>query len=140
MDDVKTNDTEEKKEEVADVRTPEQKVQDVLKEYDFIKFTGGVFMVNHEELKAALKPKILTMGDISARGRILAAHNGGANISSIDQETLTLNTFLATIQVGFEDLKLDLMKVRDSNLIDALYLAVKAYNSFFRTSPLGIIL
>ena len=148
MDEVKTNIVPEVKDEkdtkasdskVPDTRTPEQKLQDYIKEYSFIKFTNNRFILDHGELQDILVPKILTMGDLSARGRILSGHNGGAAVSAIDPDTLTLNSFLALIQVGFENFKLDLTKVVDSNLIDALYLAVKGYNAFFRKAPLGML-
>jgi hypothetical protein len=121
-----------------DTRTPTQKVQDILKPYTFIQFDGKQFAVNHDELKAFLIPKTMTMGDVSARGRLLAAYNGGA--SNIDPETLSVNISLATISVGFENLKIDLNGVKDVNLIDALYLAIKFHNAFFRSVPIGITL
>lgn len=133
MEDVKKE--EEKKE---DKRTPLEKVNEFVKPYDFINFDGKQFAVNHAELKAFLTPKTLTMGDLSARGRLLAAYNGGA--SNIDAETYALNSCLATVGVGFEDLKLNLNDIKDANLIDGLYFCVKAYSAFFRSVPIGITL
>jgi hypothetical protein len=130
-----TSEPEAKKE---DIRTPIEKVQDILKDFTFIKFDGKTFAVDHKELKQFLTPKILTMSDLAARGRLLASYNGG--MSNIDSETQTLNSFLATISVGFENFKFDLGKVEDADLIYALFLAVRSFQQFFRSSPLGIIL
>jgi len=129
----------ENKEKPKEELTSEQKVQDAIKEYKFIQFSGNVFIVNHDELKDTLKPKILTMGDMSARGRILNGLNGGAALGSIDAEMLALNSFMALAQIGFENFKFDVSKIVDSNLLDALYLAVKSYNTFFRAVPLGML-
>lgn len=135
MEDVKKEEVA-KEEEKKDERTPLQKVQDYLKVFDFIKFDGKTFVVSHAELTAVLTPKIFTMGDLSARGRLLAAYNGG--VSNIDAETFALNSCLATISVGFENAKFNLEAIKDANLIDALYLAAKSYNTFFRSVPIGI--
>jgi ABC-type Fe3+ transport system substrate-binding protein len=136
---VDLKDLAENKEKPKEELTAEQKVQDALKDYKFIQFSGNVFIVNHDELKDTLKPKILTMGDMSARGRILNGLNGGAALGSVDPDTLALNSFMALAQIGFENLKFDVSKIKDVNLLDALYLAVKTYNTFFRSVPLGML-
>ena len=125
--------------EVAKELTPEEKMSDALIGYaDFLKFENGILAVNHPEYKALLKPKILKMGDLVRRGNILTGLNGG--VSKPDSQSAALNACLATVQVGFENLALDLMKVTDENLLIGLYEAVTSYNGFFRKTPLSFIL
>jgi len=133
--DVPTPNLEEKKSEEVD---PATKMVLSLKEYPFLQYSNGVIVVNHDECKETLELKILKMGDIARRGTILANLNGG--VKNTDDQTAMLNGCLATVQVGFTNLKLNLLDVVDSVLILGLYTAVVNYNSFFRKTPLGIIL
>jgi hypothetical protein len=140
MEEVKT---EKKVEEVKDLNapaelTPDAKMVEAIKGFDFLRYENGGLVVNHEELKEILKLKILKMGDISKRGAILANLNGGS--SNIDPDTLILNSCMSTVQVGFDAFKFNLLEVTDTNLIMGLYAAVVSYNNFFRKTPLGIIL
>jgi hypothetical protein len=125
---------EEKKE-----LTPEEKMVESLKAYSsFLKFENGVLSVTHDELKALLKPKILKMGDLVKRGNIITNLNGG--VAKPDEQTAFLNSCLATVSVGFESFTLDLLNVVDSDLIIGLYIVVRDYNTFFRSTPLSFIL
>lgn len=119
-------------------KTPDQKMVDILSPFGFLRYNNGTVDVNHEECKAILQLKRLKMGDLVRRGNILTSLNGGS--TNVDEQTTTLNNMLATIQVGFENLKLDLLDVTDTQLIIGLYTAVSSYNSFFRKTPLGLIL
>ena len=78
------------------------------------------------------------MGDLARRGTILNNLNGGSE--HIEEQTAILNGCLSTVQVGFTNLKLNLLEVTDSILILGLYTAVVSYNNFFRKTPLGIVL
>ena len=119
--------------------TPEEKMCEALSGYaEFLKFENGILSVNHPEYKALLKPKILKMGDLVRRGNILTGLNGG--VSKPDSQSAALNACLATVQVGFEKLDLDLLKVADENLLIGLYEAVTSYNGFFRKTPLSFVL
>ena len=119
--------------------TPEEKMVDSLQEFSsFLKFENGILSVNHDEYRALLKPKILKMGDLVNRGKILTNLNGGA--AKPDDLTSALNAGIASVSVGFENLTLDLLNVVDSDLVMGLYMAVINYNSFFRKTPLGFIL
>jgi hypothetical protein len=123
----------------TDEPSPEQKVNDSLKEYPFIRMANGVFHVDHAELRAYLKPVILKTGNLVKRGTILANLSGGA--ANLDPQSQGLNSCIATAQVGFEGtLKLDLLNVEDTDLLMGLYVAVVAYNNFFRKTPLGFTL
>ena len=118
--------------------TPEEKLVESLKGYPFLKFENNILSVKHSEYEALLKPKILKMGDLVRRGNILTGLNGG--VSRPDDQSATLNGCIATVQVGFENLSLDLLKVTDEELLLGLYIAVRDYNSFFRKTPLSFIL
>jgi len=122
----------------VDNKTPSDKMAESLKDYPFLQYANGVLIVNHEECKETLELKMLKMGDLARRGTILANLNGG--VKNTDDQTAMLNGCLATVQVGFSNLKLNLLDVMDSVLILGLYTAVVNYNNFFRKSPLGIIL
>src|SRR4029077_3768249 len=103
-------------------KSPAQKLEDSLKEYPFIKYDGTRFVVAHKELTCTLTPKILKIRDLSKRGIILGNLSGG--VVNLDAQTLALNSFLATISVGFDDLpkNFDLLNVEDSELVMALYI------------------
>ncbi len=121
------------------IKSPEQLLVEAIKDYSFLSYSAGILKVDHKELKAFLKLKTLKMGDIVKRGTILANLNGG--VSNMDQETLSLNSCLATVSVGFQEpLKLNLLDVEDTDLITGLYVAVNFYNKFFRQTPLGLTL
>lgn len=131
-----------------DVKVPEiqktpseissEKLVESLKDFPFLKYANGVLNVQHAECKEVLEIKKLKMGDLSKRGTILTNLNGGA--TNPDDQTAYLNGCLATVQVGFRDIKLDLLNVEDSSLILGLYTAIVKYNEFFRATPLGFIL
>ena len=124
----------------ASEETPESKLTEALKEYPFVTYVNGKFNVVHPELTNYLTPKLLKVGDIVKRGAILASLNGGA--SNVDSETLALNSFVATVQVGYSDLPstFNLLNVEDTNLVTGLYVAIRSYNDFFRKTPLGIVI
>jgi hypothetical protein len=125
---------EEKKE-----LTPEEKMVESLKAYaEFLHFENGILSVKHDEYVALLKPKILKMGDLVKRGNIITNLNNG--ITAVDGQSATMNSCIATVQVGFDNLSLDLLNVVDSDLILGLYRAVVEYNTFFRKTPLRFIL
>ena len=134
MEEVKNEVKAEKEAEIS----PDQKMQDSLKSYSFLRYTNGTIAVDHEECKDIFKLKILKMGDLNRRGTILANLNGGS--TNVDEETATLNSCMATVQVGYENFKFNLLEVTDSQLVLGLYTAVVCYNNFFRKAPLGIIL
>jgi len=151
MDDILSPETPEKKdptnaelttpvpapEEVK--KSPEQLMKESIAEYSFLSFDNGVLRVEHLELKQYLKPIVLKMGNIVTRGKIIANLSGGA--TNIDPQTQGLNSCIATALIGFEEaLKIDLLKVEDTDLIMGLYVAVVSYNSFFRKTPLGFAL
>lgn len=119
-------------------KTADQKMVDILSPFGFLRYSNGNLEVNHDEYKAILELKRLKMGDLVRRGNVLTSLNGGS--TNVDEQTTTLNNMLATIQVGFGNLKLDLLEVTDTQLIIGLYTAVSSYNSFFRKTPLGLIL
>ncbi len=118
--------------------TPNEKMVESLKPYPFLQYANGVLVVNHDECKETLELKILKMGDLARRGTILNNLSGGSE--HIEEQTAVLNGCLATVQVGFTNIKLNLLEVTDSILILGLYTAVVNYNSFFRKTPLGIVL
>lgn len=122
----------------AEEKDPSTKLVESLKDYSFLQYANGVLIINHEECKETLELKILKMGDLARRGTILANLNGG--VKNTDDQTAILNGCLATVQVGFTKLNLNLLDVMDSTLILGLYTAVVNYNSFFRKTPLGIVL
>jgi hypothetical protein len=118
--------------------TPHEKMVESIKGYPFLRYENGNIAVNHDEFKEILKLKILKMGDLSRRGVLLANLNGGAN--NLDADTAILNSCMATVQVGYENFKFNLMEVTDTQLILGLYAAVTGYNNFFRKTPLGVVL
>lgn len=119
-------------------KSPDEKMVEVLKPFTFLNYSNGNLNVNHDEMKAILALKRLKMGDLVRRGSILTNLNGGAVVS--DEQTATLNGMLASIQVGFENLKADTLEITDTQLILGLFVAVNSYNTFFRKTPLGFIL
>lgn len=118
--------------------TAEEKMVKAIKPYPFLKFSSGILSVKHDEYEALLKPKILKMGDLVQRGNMISNLNGG--VANPDGQTVTLNSCIATVQVGFENLALDLLKVTDDDLVIGLYQAVVGYNTFFRKTPLNFVL
>lgn len=118
----------------------DSKLSKDLKDYPFITFINGKFQVAHLELTAFLTPKILKIGDLSRRGVRLANLNGGA--FNVDPDTQALNSFIATIEVGYSDLPKEFnpLVVEDTNLITALFVAIRSYNNFFRKTPLNFTL
>lgn len=130
---LKTTPAEEIKKSANELMT------EAISGYPFLTFENGVLKVEHSELKAFLKPRILKVGNVVTRGTILARLNGGA--TNMDEQTQGLNSCISTVMVGFEEnLKIDLLQVEDTDLVMGLYMAVVGYNNFFRKSPLGIIL
>ncbi len=136
--DTPTMNTETPTLKVEVKKTPEENMQAVLKEFPFLKYDNGNLLVNHDEYKSILKLRILKMGDMVTRGKILANLNGGAK--NVDSQTGFVNACLATIQVGFDDLKIELLSVQDTELILGLFTAIDSYNVFFRKTPLGFAL
>jgi hypothetical protein len=118
--------------------TPEEKFVASISPYPFLRYESGILSVKHPECEKLLTLKMLKIKDLVQRGKVINSLSGGS--TSVDEQTVALNASIATVQVGFENLSIDLLNVEDSDLIIGLYLAVVNYNKFFRKTPLNFIL